>query len=273
MQNPIPYNDIDIFHKDIDFARYIAGKPFKPLSTEQGRKELKAVQYVRFQPHMDINYVCLSSTADLQARVHESDINAVAIGVLVTLNWITWQRKGRLIESAPFTQFLQTQTLAMCDFRSLVKPKNALASLVRLLHKAQQSNLRVLRPSDVDIVNMCHGRAIGPEHVQMYGKLQDTYKQCINHLFFFFFKTETDEKTRTNRWRFFSRKAAPPDVDDSRTLSTCQLALSSTVHDQVEGTCYAHAVATAVRATEKRIVGRVPVAWPDCAADCRKAWH
>ena len=98
MQNPIPYNDIDIFHKDIDFARYIAGKPFKPLSTEQGRKELKAVQYVRFQPHMDINYVCLSSTADLQARVHESDINAVAIGVLVTLNWIKWQRKGHLIE-------------------------------------------------------------------------------------------------------------------------------------------------------------------------------
>ena len=105
LQNPIRYNDIDIFHKDYDFARYIAGKPFKPGRTERGRKELKAVQYVPFRPDMDFNYVCLRSTASLEGRVFEADINAVAIGVLVTLDFLTSSREGRTIESTAFQQF------------------------------------------------------------------------------------------------------------------------------------------------------------------------
>lgn len=113
LPNPIRYNDIDIFHQDIDFARYIAGKSFKPLSTERGRKELKAVQYVPFRPDMDMNYVCLGTTANLEGRVHDADINGVAIGVLVTLNFLIRWREGRVIETAPFQQFLYTQTCAM----------------------------------------------------------------------------------------------------------------------------------------------------------------
>ena len=165
LQTAIRYNDIDIFHKDQDFARYIAGKPSKHLSTERGRKELKAVQYVPFRTNMDINYACLSTAADLKARVADADINGVAIGVLVTLNFSNMRSEGLVIESAAFKEFLQTQALAICDFRSLVKPRNALTSLVRLLHKGQQSNPMVVQPPDTDIVDMCHGRAIGPEHV------------------------------------------------------------------------------------------------------------
>ena len=79
-------------------------------------------------------------------------------------------------------------------------------------------------------------------------------KRIIDHLFYS--QLETDEKTSQTRLRFFSRKA-PQDQDDVRTLSSCYLALSSTIHQQFGGTCYANAVATAVRATEMRIVGRV----------------
>ena len=128
---------------------------------------------------------------------------------------------------------------------------------MRLLHKGQQSNFRVERPSDDDILEMCHGRALGPEHVQLYGQLKPAFKQVIDQLLFF--TVETNEKDKTSTWRFFSRKAAPQDTDDCNTLSSCYLALSSSVHHQFGGTCYAHAIATAVRATENRIVGRVPM--------------
>eukprot|EP00440_Ansanella_granifera_P060935 gb/GFBE01066050.1/.p1 GENE.gb/GFBE01066050.1/~~gb/GFBE01066050.1/.p1 ORF type:complete len:344 (+),score=56.43 gb/GFBE01066050.1/:1-1032(+) len=263
LPNPIKYNDIDIMHKDEEFARFIAGKEPELRQRRKGQKhreaeELRAVQYVPFREDMEINYVCLNATDPLEARIVAADINGVAVGFLVTVNYQTGQCEHRWVASRDFQDFLRTQTLAACNFRSLAKPKNALTTLIRLLCKAQESNINVVVPADQDIVDMCHGRAINLETIQKYGELLPNNRRIIDRLLFF--SAETHKKHNTQMLRFFSRSAAPEIPDDaSSSLPSCHLALSSIVHHQIGGTCYANAIATAVCATENRIVGRVPM--------------
>eukprot|EP00927_Polykrikos_kofoidii_P037869 TRINITY_DN32073_c0_g1_i1.p1 TRINITY_DN32073_c0_g1~~TRINITY_DN32073_c0_g1_i1.p1 ORF type:complete len:513 (+),score=42.28 TRINITY_DN32073_c0_g1_i1:183-1541(+) len=261
LPNPIRYSDIDIFHTDEEFARFIAGKEActeKSRTTKvQKRKhqQFKAIQYVPYRDGVDINYVCIESGGSLRSHIENADINGVKIGCLITYS-STRRVTSQWILPPEFKMFLASQTLAACDFTALVKPRNALTTLIRLLHKSQLSNLRCEVPTDEVIIRMCHGRAISFDTIEKYGNLCKTHKRIIDRLLFF--QTEVNKKLGTTLWRFYSRNAGSSGSAGLSSLEENVLSLSSYIHTQAAGTCYAHAVATAVRATESRIVGRHP---------------
>lgn len=265
--NPVVFNDIDVMHMDEEFSNYIAGKDVasllskKPKKSALGKdlkKELKAIQYVPFNGKFEINYVCVRTATSLEARVAEADINCVAVGCVMNFNNMTGSLTARWIETSAFRAFLMTNIIAPCSFLTLSKPRNALSTLVRLLHKAQQSKLRCAVPTDSDITSMCHGRSISLETIEKYGDLEPMRRQMIDSLLFYII--ETNQKHGTKMWRFFSRNVDSKDLHDQLSSVQCfSLVVSGTVHEQVGGTCYANAIATAIRATENRIIGRTPM--------------